>query len=47
MIESKFSGTTDEDRTESKGLVGLFVLSGDALDTEDEDIDLFQLSLVL
>ena len=33
MIEGKFG------RTVPKGLVGLFVLSGDALDTEDKDID--------
>ena len=39
MMESQFSGTTDEVRTEPEGLAELLVLSGDALDMEDEDVD--------
>ena len=39
MMEGQFSGTTDEVRTESEGLVELLVLSGDALDIEDVDVD--------
>ena len=35
----QFSGTTDEVRTEPKGLAELLVLSGNALNMEDEDID--------
>ena len=39
MMEDQFSGTTDEVRTEPEGLAELLVLSGDALDMEDEDVD--------
>ena len=39
MMEGQFSGTTDEVRTEPKGLAELLVLSGDALNMEDENID--------
>ena len=38
-MEGQFSGTTDEVRTEPEGLAELLVLSGDALDMEDEDVD--------
>ena len=39
MIKDQFSGTTDEFRTEPEELAELLVLCGDALDTEDEDVD--------
>ena len=39
IMEGQFSGTTDEVRTEPEGLAELLVMSGDALDMEDEDVD--------
>ena len=41
MMEAQFSGTTNEVRTEPEGLAELLqlVLSGDALDMEDKDVD--------
>ena len=38
MIKDQFSGTSDEFRTEPEELAELLVY-GDALDTEDEDVD--------
>ena len=40
MKEGQFSGKTDEVRTKPEELDELLVLSGDALDMEDEDVDL-------